>query len=44
LSKQASAAQIGVICAIAAYSMWGVAPDYFKQLMVFPPAEIQMHR
>ncbi|MEC7283193.1 MAG: EamA family transporter, partial [Pseudomonadota bacterium] len=36
MSKQASAAQIGVICAIAAYSMWGVAPVYFKQLMVLP--------
>ena len=44
LSKQASAAQVGVICAIAAYSMWGVAPVYFKQLMVLPAAEILMHR
>ncbi|MEL7289467.1 MAG: EamA family transporter RarD, partial [Pseudomonadota bacterium] len=44
MSKQASAAQVGVICAIAAYSMWGVAPVYFKQLMVLPAAEILMHR
>jgi chloramphenicol-sensitive protein RarD len=44
LSKPASAAQVGVICAIAAYSMWGVAPVYFKQLMVLPAAEILMHR
>lgn len=44
MSKQANAAQVGVICAIAAYSMWGVAPVYFKQLMVLPAAEILMHR
>ncbi|WP_420934643.1 EamA family transporter RarD [Alteromonas sp. A081] len=44
MSKPASAAQVGVICAIAAYSMWGVAPIYFKQLMVLPAAEILMHR
>jgi chloramphenicol-sensitive protein RarD len=44
LSKPTNAAQVGVICAIAAYSMWGVAPVYFKQLMVLPAAEILMHR
>lgn len=44
MSKQANAAQVGVICAIAAYSMWGIAPVYFKQLIVLPAAEILMHR
>lgn len=44
MSKQANTAQVGVICAIAAYSMWGIAPVYFKQLIVLPAAEILMHR
>lgn len=39
-----SAAKVGVLCAIAAYSMWGVAPLYFKQLAMIPAAEILMHR
>ncbi|QJR82818.1 EamA family transporter RarD [Alteromonas pelagimontana] len=30
--------------AIAAYSMWGVAPIYFKQLQILPSAEVLMHR
>jgi chloramphenicol-sensitive protein RarD len=42
--QQASAAQVGIICAIAAYTMWGIAPIYFKQLTVLPAAEILMHR
>ncbi|GGW84316.1 EamA family transporter RarD [Alteromonas halophila] len=37
-------AQVGVICAIAAYTMWGVAPIYFKQLQLIPAPEILMHR
>ena len=44
MSKPTNAAQVGVLCAIAAYSMWGVAPVYFKQLMVLPAPEILMHR
>jgi len=42
--NQQNAVQVGVICAIAAYTMWGIAPVYFKQLMVLPAAEILMHR
>ncbi len=38
------ATQVGVICAIAAYTMWGVAPIYFKQLQLIPAPEILMHR
>lgn len=34
----------GVICAIAAYIMWGVAPVYFKQLQVLPAMDVLMHR
>lgn len=43
-AQQASAAQVGIICAIAAYTMWGIAPIYFKQLTILPAAEILMHR
>ncbi|VEL95263.1 chloramphenicol-sensitive protein RarD [Alteromonas sp. 76-1] len=43
-AQQASAAQVGIIFAIAAYTMWGIAPIYFKQLTVLPAAEILMHR
>lgn len=42
--NKASAAQVGVICAIAAYTMWGIAPLYFKELAVLPAAEILVHR
>ncbi|TKB56155.1 EamA family transporter RarD [Ferrimonas aestuarii] len=34
----------GVLYAIAAYCMWGVAPVYFKFLDSVPPTEILMHR
>ena len=34
----------GMLYAIAAYTMWGVAPLYFKQLVEVPPADILMHR
>ena len=43
-ANQENAVQVGVICAIAAYTMWGIAPIYFKQLMVLPATEILMHR
>ena len=39
--KQAKA---GVLFAIAAYSMWGVAPMYFKLLEHIPATEILVHR
>jgi chloramphenicol-sensitive protein RarD len=34
----------GVIFALAAYSMWGIAPMYFKLLTGVPALEIVMHR
>lgn len=34
----------GVLLAIAAYFMWGLAPIYFKQLQGIPAVEILMHR
>lgn len=34
----------GVLLAIAAYSMWGVAPMYFKLLLTMSAMEILMHR
>ncbi|MCC2617605.1 EamA family transporter RarD [Aestuariibacter halophilus] len=37
-------AKAGVLFAIAAYSMWGVAPMYFKLLTHVPAMEILVHR
>ncbi len=37
-------ARLGVIYAIAAYTMWGFAPLYFKQLAAIPASEVLMHR
>ncbi|WP_371194864.1 EamA family transporter RarD [Glaciecola sp. SC05] len=34
----------GVLFAICAYTMWGIAPIYFKALMHIPAEEILMHR
>lgn len=34
----------GILYAIAAYSMWGVAPVYFKQIALIPATEILVHR
>lgn len=34
----------GVLLAIAAYSMWGFAPIYFKLLLAMPALEILVHR
>lgn len=36
--------QAGVLLAIAAYSMWGFAPMYFKLLLHMPALEILVHR
>lgn len=33
-----------VIFALAAYTMWGIAPIYFKSLAEVPPVEILIHR
>lgn len=40
----ARATKVGVISAIAAYTMWGIAPVYFKQLQALPAMEVLMHR
>ncbi|WP_261816282.1 EamA family transporter RarD [Vibrio gallicus] len=34
----------GVIFALAAYTMWGIAPIYFKMLSAVPAVEILIHR
>jgi len=39
-----SQTKAGVFFALAAYTMWGVAPIYFKALSSFPAAEVLMHR
>ncbi len=36
--------QVGVMCAIAAYTMWGIAPLYFKQLQIMPSIDVLLHR
>ncbi|WP_256444469.1 EamA family transporter RarD [Aestuariibacter sp. A3R04] len=42
--EAARATKVGVLSAIAAYTMWGVAPVYFKQLQVLPAMDVLMHR
>lgn len=42
--KQTSSVKSGVIFALCAYTMWGIAPIYFKALAAVPPVEILMHR
>ena len=37
-------AKQGMLLAVAAYAIWGVAPLYFKLLIDFPASEILMHR
>ena len=44
IDADAKRTQAGVLCAIAAYTMWGVAPLYFKQLQIMPALEILVHR
>ena len=41
---QQNPARAGVLYAIAAYSMWGFAPVYFKAIKAIPATEILMHR
>ncbi|MBT1451742.1 EamA family transporter RarD [Glaciecola sp. XM2] len=42
--NQASQTKAGILFAVAAYTMWGIAPIYFKALTYVPAAEILMHR
>ncbi len=37
-------AAIGGLCAVMAFSLWGIAPMYFKLLSAMPAIEILMHR
>lgn len=44
MSKEAQDTQRGIILALAAYTMWGIAPIYFKSLQHVSPLEILSHR
>lgn len=39
-----SSTKAGMLFAVAAYSMWGIAPIYFKTIAFVPAGEILMHR
>lgn len=41
---QSSQTRAGVLFALAAYTMWGIAPIYFKSLSNIPATEVLMHR
>ena len=43
-SASLSSTQTGMLFAVCAYTMWGFAPIYFKQLVHINAAEILMHR
>lgn len=34
----------GILFALAAYFIWGIAPAYFKLIQQVPPTEILTHR
>ena len=36
--------QLGILYALAAYTIWGLFPMYFKALQQVPPQQILMHR
>jgi len=42
--QTADQTKAGMVFAICAYTMWGIAPMYFKLLSSIPAAEILMHR
>lgn len=44
MDQQANNTQRGVILALGAYTMWGIAPIYFKSLQHVSPLEILSHR
>ncbi|MCE0493717.1 EamA family transporter RarD [Vibrio salinus] len=44
IQEEQQQAQKGVIFALAAYLLWGIAPIYFKQLTLVSPFEILSHR
>lgn len=43
-AKATDKTKVGIVFAICAYSMWGFAPIYFKQLASIPAPEILVHR
>jgi len=42
--ESSNSTKAGILFAIAAYSMWGFAPIYFKAIAFVPAGEILMHR
>jgi len=44
MTQQANETQKGVLNAVSAYLMWGLAPIYFKLLVAVSPDEIMVHR
>ncbi|MGB5447010.1 MAG: EamA family transporter RarD [Psychromonas sp.] len=42
--KEFSQAQLGIVYALSAYLMWGIAPIYFKYLEFIPVYEVLAHR
>ncbi|WP_299019921.1 EamA family transporter RarD [uncultured Photobacterium sp.] len=44
MNEQSQETQRGVILALSAYTMWGIAPIYFKTLQAVSPLEILSHR
>ncbi|RJX68793.1 EamA family transporter RarD [Vibrio sinensis] len=42
--EQQQRSRQGVLLAIGAYTMWGIAPIYFKSIVEVPPLEILSHR
>ncbi|GAL13466.1 protein rarD [Vibrio astriarenae] len=43
-SDEQQRARQGILLAIAAYTMWGIAPIYFKSISDVSPLEILSHR
>ena len=43
-SEEQQRTRQGVLLAIGAYTMWGIAPIYFKSLSDVSPLEILSHR
>lgn len=43
-AEEQQKARQGVLLALGAYTMWGIAPIYFKSLAAVSPLEILSHR
>jgi chloramphenicol-sensitive protein RarD len=44
VARTLSQRQVGIVCALVAYGIWGVLPLYLKSLHPVPPLEIVAHR